>query len=66
MGKSKPTLPKRVVILRSSQAEIERRVEECLKECGHDLGVEYVEALVVARQSLNDKFFDLIQAERER
>jgi CRISPR/Cas system type I-B associated protein Csh2 (Cas7 group RAMP superfamily) len=57
-------MPSTIIVLRTTQVEIERRVEECLKACCQDLAVDYAEALVIARQSINDRFFDLLQAER--
>ena len=64
MGKPKPVVPNLALIPSRSRAEIERRIQECLEKCSDDLGLEYVVALVVARQSLNDSFFDLLQADR--
>ncbi|WP_157959960.1 hypothetical protein [Devosia submarina] len=58
----KPILavPGRILVPYLTRAEIELRVEKCLLELGEEFDIGYVAAVVVARDYINEAFFDLL------
>lgn len=60
MKKAKLAAPDRIVVPFFTKVEIELRVEKCLLEWGEECDIGYVAAVVIARDYINEAFFDLL------
>ena len=60
LKKPKLAVPDRILVPYFTKVEIELRVEKCLQEWAEEFDIGYVAAVVIARDYINEVFFELL------